>query len=85
MVSEILYSRAYDSRYGTDCYCLKIIKSNKVAIGMNFVLRDYESINFKLFISISLTRLLVCEIVIDTKFKGNGTHNLRNTRQHIQN
>jgi len=85
MVSEILYSGTCNGRYGTDCYYLKIIKSTKVVIGLNFILWDYESINFKLFISASLTRLLVHEIVINTEFEGNGTHNLRNTRQYIQN
>ena len=67
-----------------DCYYLRVINSNTVAIGLNFILRDYESITFKPFISISLTRLPIYDNVIDSEFEMNGTHYSRNVRQQIQ-
>ena len=84
MVSEILYNGACDRWHRIDCYFLRIINSNTVAICLNFILRDYKSIIFKPFISISLTRLLIYDDIIDSEFERNGTYYLRNVRQHIQ-
>ena len=77
IISEILYSGAYNSRHGTDCYCLKISNSNSVVIGLNFLLNQYESIIFKPFVSAKLGNLLVHRDVLDIHFKSNRTYHLR--------
>ena len=77
MISKILCSGACDGRYGTDCYYLKISNSNSIAIGLNFVLNQYESIIFKPFVSAKLTNLLVHRDILDTHFESNRTYHLR--------
>ena len=64
---------------------MKVIDTNNIGIGLNFVLEYHESISFKPYVSASLTTLFVHEEVLGTQFGKNGTSHLRNVRQHIKN
>ena len=66
LASKILYTDACDSRHRIEFYYLKGINSNKVAVGLNSIIRGYESIVLKPLTRISLIRLLVYECVLSS-------------------